>query len=204
MIVHNLNMTKQEKNIVDNIANKLAILLYKNKITILMLSKLLYIDKQPLYRIMKREHIPNIFFLERIASYLNCSVAELIDDKFFLDIKVFNDLNMDLKKHNKNYRVYIHDINFNDKIDYQFFGVLHKSSIKIFYKVEKIVTDGFYIYTDNNVLKEINVISAGTTVILALENSKEIRLNPHELKVNAKLYRTVSIIEHEGYAKQII
>ena len=59
-------MSEQEQAIVNNIANKLEIILHRNQITILALSKLLKIDKQPIYRIMKREHIPNILFLEMI------------------------------------------------------------------------------------------------------------------------------------------
>ena len=92
-------MSDQEKNIVNSVANKLQLILDKNKITVLALSKLLNVDKQLVYRIMKREHIPNIQFLVMIANYLNCTVLELLDEKFFLDINVYN--NYDISKQNK-------------------------------------------------------------------------------------------------------
>ncbi|HMT03552.1 MAG TPA: helix-turn-helix transcriptional regulator, partial [Burkholderiales bacterium] len=173
-------MSKQEKNIVNSIANKLEIVLYKNKITILGLSKLLAVDKQLLYRIMKREHIPNILFLELIADYLNCTILELIDEKFFLDINVYEKLDIINKNKYKNYRVYIYDNDFMNIVNNEFFGIIKSLDIKIFYKVNKILQDGYYLLRENdNILKEINIISVGTNLIIALINNKEIRLNPN-------------------------
>ncbi len=198
-------MSKQEKNIVNSIANKLEIVLYKNKITILGLSKLLAVDKQLLYRIMKREHIPNILFLELIADYLNCTILELIDEKFFLDINVYEKLDIINKNKYKNYRVYIYDNDFMNIVNNEFFGIIKSLDIKIFYKVNKILQDGYYLLRENdNILKEINIISVGTNLIIALINNKEIRLNPNKIMVVAKLYKTVSIIQSEEYAIKIL
>ncbi len=198
-------MSKQEKNIVNSIANKLEIVLYKNKITILGLSKLLAVDKQLLYRIMKREHVPNILFLELIADYLNCTILELIDEKFFLDINVYENLGGINQNKYKNYRIYIYDNDFMNIVNNEFFGIIKSSGIKIFYKVNKILQDGYYLLCENdNILKEINIISVGTNLIIALINNKEIRLNPNKIMVVAKLYKTVSIIQSEEYAIKIL
>ncbi len=194
-------MSEQEKTIVNNIANKLEIILYKNKITILALSKLLKIDKQPLYRIMKREHIPNILFLEMIANYLNCSVLELIDNKFFLEINSYHDINYQAQDKPEKYRLYIYTENFMDIANHEFFGIISDSFIKIFYKINKILQDGYYLIQEgNNVVKEVNILSVGANLIIALINNKEVRLDPDTTIVTAKLYKTVSIIQSEGYA----
>ena len=194
-------MSEQEKNIINSIANKLEIILYKNKITILALSKLLAIDKQLLYRIMKREHIPNILFLELIANYLNCTILELIDKKFFLDINVYENENISKQNKYEKYRIYVYDDDFMNIANNEYFGIIKNTFIKIFYKVTKILNDGYYlIFEDNDILKEINIISAGTNLIIALINNKEVRLNPDKITVVAKLYKTVSIIQSEEYA----
>ena len=44
----------------------------------------------------------------------------------------------------------------------------------------------------------------GTNLIFALINNKETKLNIHEIQVNAKLYKTVSIIQSYEYAIKII
>ncbi len=197
-------MTEQEKNIVDSIANKLEIILYKNKITILALSKLLAIDKQLLYRIMKREHVPNILFLELIANYLNCTILELIDKKFFLDIKVYENQNVNDQNKHKKYRIYIENDDFINIINNDFFGIIKDSSMLVFQKTTKISNDGYYlVHEDDNVLKEINVISVGTNLIIVLVNNKEVRLNPEKITVIAKLYKTISVIQSQEYAYKI-
>jgi|GEM_PF-6864420 len=194
-------MTEQEKDIVNNIANKLEILLNKDKVTILALSKLLKVDKQPLYRIMKREHIPNILFLEMIASYLNCTVLELIDKKFYLDIKVYFNYEINNKSKYEKYRAYFCDDDFMDISNNEFFGIIIDSSIKIFYKIDKVTQDGDYLICNGmSACKEIHIISVGKSLIIALINNKEVRLKHDEISVIAKLYKTVSIIQSEGYA----
>ncbi len=194
-------MTEQEATIVNNIANKLEFILYKNKITVLALSRLLKMDKQPLYRIIKREHIPNMSFLEVIANYLNCTVIELIDKKFFFDINAYHQNNTNIQQEHEKYRVYVYDEDFMSMADNEFFGVIEDPVIKIFYKVNKILLDGYYlIQEDDNKLKEVNILSVGTNLIIALINNKEIRLNPDTTMVTAKLYKTVSIIQSKGFA----
>ncbi|MDQ5921624.1 MAG: hypothetical protein QG673_1683 [Pseudomonadota bacterium] len=190
-------MSEQEISIVNNIANKLEFILYKDKLTVLALSRLLKIDKQLLYRIIKREHIPNMSFLEVIANYLNCTVIELIDKKFFLDVNVFNN-NSNIQE---KYRIYFYDENFMHLTDNEFFGIIEDKVIKIFYKIDKISNDGHYLLLeDDNKLKEINIISVGTNLIIALVNNEEIRLSPNKVLVSARLYKTLSIIQSEEYA----
>lgn len=194
-------MSEQEQAIVNNIANKLEIILRRDQITVLALSKLLKVDKQPIYRIMKREHIPNILFLEMIANYLRCNVLELIDKKFFLDINSYYDINHQNQDKHEKHRIYVDDENFMSIADNEFFGIIKDSFVKIFYKTNKISHDGYYlIQNDNNTLEEINILSVGTNLIIALINNKEVRLNPDTTMVTAKLYKTVSIIQSEGYA----
>jgi transcriptional regulator with XRE-family HTH domain len=195
-------MTEQENLIINSIANKLEIVLNKNRITILALSKLLNIDKQPVYRIMKREHIPNISFLEMIANYLNCSILELIDERFFLDINTYYNYNINDQnelKHEK-YRIYIYDKSFISIANNEFFGIIENSFIKIFYRVNNILDDGYYLMLDNNNTIEINIIGVGKNLIIALVNDKEIRINPNNIIVTAKLYKTISIIQFNEYA----
>jgi len=193
-------MSKQEKKIINNIANKLEIVLHQNQITTLGLSKLLDVDKQPLYRILKREHIPNILFLEMIANYLKCTILELMADEFFLDIQVYN--NYDVITHDAyaNYRIYVVDENFMQVVGYKFFGILAGSHIKVFYEIDTIITDGYYLYQNGSTLEEINIISAGKNLLIALINNEEVRLEPSNITVQAKLYTTVAITQLNGYA----
>lgn len=193
-------MTEQETTIVNNIANKLEFILCKDKITVLALSRLLKMDKQPLYRIIKREHIPNMSFLEIIANYLNCTVIELIDKKIFFDIDVFCNYSINTQQEYEKYRVYVYDENFTQMFDSEFFGIIEGPLIKIFYRVDKIFLDGYYLVEDNDKLNEINILSVGTNLIIALINGKETRLNPDTIRVTAKLYKSVPIIQSEEYA----
>lgn len=197
-------MNQEEKQIVDNIANKVEVILHKDKVTIRTLAKLLSIDNQPLYRIMKREHIPNFTFLKSIANYLKCSILELMDNKYFLDVDVYNNVNYNNKSKPEKYRVHIYDEDFKNVVDHEFFGVVDGSFIKIFYKTNKIITDGFYLFESENALKEINIIGVGTNLIFALIDNKEIKLNANEIQVNAKLYKTISIIPSYEYAIKIL
>jgi len=194
-------MTEQEKNIANNIANKLEIIIQKKSITTLMLSKLLKLDKQPLYRIMKREHIPNTHFLNVIADYLNCSIIELIDDKFFLDILVYP--NFDINSNNfKNYRIYIRDDKFIDVADKDLFGIANSSDLKVFYKADSISSDGIYlVYSDTKEITEINILSVGTNLIIAMINGKEERLSHKDIKIIAKLYKTLPILRSNEYGR---
>lgn len=194
-------MSEQEKAIVNNIANKLDIVLYKNKITILGLSRLLKIDKQPLYRIMKREHIPNISFLEIIGNYLNCTVLELIDKNYFIDIDSYYNVNDQNQSQYERYRIYIYDDNFMSVVDKDFFGILSGSCLNVYYKTSKITHDGYYLIQEgNNILEEVNILSVGTSLIIALINNTEVRLNHTTTTVIAKLYKTVSILQSEEHA----
>ncbi len=197
-------MNLEEKKIVDNIANKVEIILHKDKVTIRTLAKLLSIDNQPLYRIMKREHIPNFTFLKSIANYLQCSILELMDNRYFLDIKVYTNINYNNKSKHKKYRVYIYDEDFKNVADHEFFGVVDDSFIKIFYQTNKIITAGIYLLESQTTLKEINIIGVGTNLIFALINNKETKLNTNEIQVNAKLYKTISIIPSDEYAIKIL
>ena len=196
-------MNSEEKKIVDNIANKVDFILYKDKVTIRTLAKLLSIDNQPLYRIMKREHIPNFTFLKSIANYLKCSILELMDNKYLLDINVYTNINYSNNCKPETYRVHICEEDFKNIVDHEFFGIIENSFIKIFYKTNKITTDGFYLSESENGLKELNIISVGTNLIFALINNKEIRFNPNEIQVNAKLYTTISVIQSDQYALKI-
>ena len=193
-------MTEQEVSIVNNIASKLEFILHKNKITVLALSRLLKIDKQLVYRIVKREHIPNMSFLESIADYLNCTILELIDKKYFLNVNVYRDISSGLNQKCDTYKVYVDDEDFINISDSEFFGILDDKIIKVFYKVDKISNDGCYLIEENDLLKEIDILSAGTNLIIAQVNDKEVRLKPCDTKVVAKLYKIVSIIQEEGYA----
>jgi transcriptional regulator with XRE-family HTH domain len=196
-------MTEQEQSIVNNIADKLQIIIRKENLNILKLSQLLKIDKQPLYRIMKREHIPNTSFLEAIANYLKCSIVELIDDKFFLDIFVYN--NFDFNKNNyKKYRVYLRDSNFTEIATNDFFGIAQSTLLKIFSKVESISSDGVFLISDKDNLTEIDILSVGSNLIIAMVNNKEKRLSHEEINVFAKLYKTVPILPIEEYGKLLI
>ena len=197
-------MDQEEKKIVDNIANKVDIILHKDKVTIRTLAKLLSIDNQPLYRIMKREHIPNFTFLKSIANYLKCSILELMDNKYFLDVDVYNNVNYNNKTNSEKYRVHIYDEDFKNVVDHEFFGVIDNSFIKIFYQTNKIITAGIYLLESQTALKEINIIGVGTNLIFALINNKETKLNTNEIQVNAKLYKTISIIPSDEYAIKIL
>lgn len=194
-------MPEEEKNIIDNIANKLQIILDKDGGNILKLSKLIGVDKQPLYRIMKREHIPNIIFLLMIAKYLNCTIAELIDEAFFLDIDICYNYDLNAQNKHEKYRIYVRDENFMSVVNNEFFGVVESSFIKVFYKTNKILNDGYYlVHDDKNRVEEINILSAGTNLIIALINNQEVRLTPDKIKVTAKLYKTVPVIQSKEYA----
>jgi hypothetical protein len=149
---------------------------------------------------MRRDHMPTISFMNVIAGYLNCSIVELIDDKFFIDIPVYNNFEIDTTDF-KNYRIYVKDQEFT-KIAYKsFFGIYQSTSIKVFSKVELILSDGVFLVYNKNTLTEINILSVGSNLIIALVNNKEMRLTHNEIKVFAQLYKIIKILPDEEYGK---
>lgn len=195
-------MTKQEKDIANNVVNKLQLILDKKRINILALSGLLKVDKQALYRLMRGEHIPSLVFLEKITDYLNCTFSELISEKLFLDINVYSNCDFINNVEHNNYRIYFQDKQFNHIVNNDFFGILDKTIIKVFYKADKILNDGYYLIHDknSNVIKEIDIISVGRNLIIAIIDGEEVRLELEDIDIKAKLYKTLSIIQNKEYA----
>lgn len=185
-------MTDNELALVNNVAKKLEIYMQRNNQTIFSLAKLMNIDRQPFYRIINRKNVPTISSLFIIASNLNCSIQELISKFIFIDIPIYEDFNN--KSMNSSYRIYISCDDYLDISSYELFGIKVFNELKIYYKVNNFINDGNYIVNYNSQILEMEILSAGSNLIIALIENKEQRINTQQIKPIAKQYKITPII----------
>jgi len=191
-------MTEQELELVNNVDKKLEIYRQRNNRTMFGLSKLMNIDRQPFYRILSRKYVPTISSLFIIARNLNCTVHELISEKVFIDILVYEDLT--LKDKNNTFRIYISNQDYEIIGSLNLYGVIRNNKIRIYCSILNFINDGVYIVNLNNERVEIEILSAGSELIIAKIKNEEQRLNRDQIKPIAKYFKEVPIIE-DDFAK---
>jgi transcriptional regulator with XRE-family HTH domain len=194
-------MTEQELDLVNNVAKKLEIYMQRNNRTMFGLSKLMNIDRQPFYRILSRKYVPTISSLFIIASNLNCTVHELISEKIFIDIPVYDDLSLDNK--HATFRIYISNQDYETVGALDVYGVNHNNKIRIYYNVLDFVNDGIYIANLNDSRVEIEILSAGSELVIAKIKNEEHRLNRGQIEPIAKYFKEVPIVEDDFCKRQI-
>ena len=186
-------------NIADNIAKKLEIYMYQNKLNIHNLSGIIGVDKQPVYRLIKRNHVPNVEMLYNIAKFLGCNTSELLDSRFFMNIDIYDNLSLSNKINN--YKMFFNDDNFIKIYHYEFYGILCDNMIEVFHKCNEVKSDGLFLYKNNNNIEKLNIISFGSKLVIAIIDNKEIRININNYKIVSKLYKNLSILNSEEYVR---
>jgi hypothetical protein len=189
---------------IDNAIYKLKIYMIKNNQNLHSLSNNMKFDYQPFYRLITKYTTPTLFSLGMIASHLNCTISELISDKFFLDINCYNSLpqNFDEDIQYK-CRIYIPNDKYKDYTDETFFVLNtklfedNKSSennlFYLFYKILNINTDGIFLVEHEGKIKIMNVVSISSKFIIIEEYNNEVKINLEELEPIAKLFDYVEI-----------
>jgi transcriptional regulator with XRE-family HTH domain len=194
-------MTEQELDLVNNVAKKLEIYMQRNNRTMFALSKLMNIDRQPFYRILSRKYVPTISSLFVIASNLNCTVYELISEKVFIDIPVYDDFS--LKDKCITFRIYISNQDYEIIGDLSIYGVNHNNKIRIYYNILDFSNDGVYIVNLNNSRVEIEILSAGSKLVIAKIKNEEHRLSRDQIEPIAKYFKEAPIVEDNFCKRQV-
>ena len=188
-------------NIADNIAKKLEIYMYSNDLNVHNLSSLIGVDKQPIYRLIKRNHVPNVEILYNIAKFLKCTTSELIDSNFFMNIDIYD--NYILNNKITSYRMFFYDVNFPQIYNYGFYGVINANSIEVFHNCSEIKSDGVFLFKVNNTISKLNIISFGNKLVIAIIKKKEIRINTNDYNIIGKHYKTLALLMSNEYITNI-
>ena len=187
----------------DNAIYKLKIYMDRTKQTLHGLANTMGFAYQPFYRLMTKKHIPTISSFGIIASHLNCTISELTNDTFFLDINYFQNIMDDLSQETENKcRVYIPHEKYKNYL-HEYFFALSTKAIKsnaaqenlyyLFYLSSKINIDGTFLVKHNNKIKIINVVSVSSKFIVIEDNHQEIKIDLNEITPIAKLYSYLEI-----------
>lgn len=196
-------MTEKELSLVNNVAQKLEVHMKLNNQTIFALAKIMNIDKQPFYRIINRKNVPTLSSLYIIAENLNCTIQELIDNSIFIDILVYASFDI-LKQYNNctqdMYRIYIPYEEYLNVGAQELFAIKLLKELKIYYKVDNFMNDGLYWVNYNNQKIEMEILSAGSKLIIAAIDGKEYRIDSPQIIPLAKHYKTIPITSGSYYA----
>lgn len=187
----------------DNAIYKLKIYMDRTKQTLHGLANTMGFAYQPFYRLMTKKHIPTISSFGIIASHLNCTISELTNDTFFLDINYFQNITDDLSQETENKcRVYIPHEKYKNYL-HEYFFALSTKAIKnnttqenlyyLFYLSKNINIDGTFLVKHNNKIKIINVLSVSSKFIVIEDNQQEIKIDLNEITPIAKLFSYLEI-----------
>lgn len=190
----------------DNIVNKLQIYLRRTNQTLYGLAASMGFQYQPLYRIMSKKHIPTIVSVELIAKYFKCTVAELIQEKVFLDIKYYDDFSQILNISNVDTcRIYISYVTYLPLIQYNFFAVKHNNILaknglyqtyQIFYYIDKFLLGGKYLVEHNGQKIIINILSISSKeIIVETSTNQEEKIDISLIKPIAKFFNTFEVYD---------
>lgn len=185
-------MTDIEIKLVTYVAQKLEIYMQKNNKTIFSLAKIMNIDRQAFYRIINKKNAPTISSLFTIATKLECSIQELIDENIFVDIPIYESIN--LNKISQTKRIFIPYQDYMNISSAELFGIQVARELRVYYKINNIFSDGFYILQYKSKTVEIEILSAGTKLLIASIEGKEKRINNEHVFPVAKFYKQVPII----------
>lgn len=195
-------MTEKELDLVNNVAQKLEVHMQQNSQTIFALAKIMNIDKQPFYRIINRKNVPTLSSLYIIAENLGCTIQELISHNIFIDIPVYSGFN--LQNIEATYRIYITYSDYKSLATYELFAVKLLKELKIYYRLDGLMNDGLYLVNYNNQIIEMDILSAGTKLIIALIDSNEHRIDSPQIKTIAKFYKTIPITVNGYHAIELV
>ena len=186
-------MTDHELDLVNNVARKLEIYIQRNNTTKFALSKLMNIDRQPFYRILNRKNVPTISSLFIIANNLSCTVQELISTYIFIDIPTYTDFLLSEKS--ICHRIYLQTEDYKTIENKNLYGVITGEMLRVFYKIDDFLNDGKYFVQFNNDYIDLEVLSAGSNLIIAKINNEEKRLERHYISPIAKHFKDIPIIK---------
>jgi len=194
----------KHNTITNNIAKKLELKMNGESLSVLSLSKLLDVDKHALYRVFKREFMPSMSLLEKIANYLGCTESEVIDERMFLDIDVYASYEDYELKDKKNYRIYFLENDVSRLVSINLFGIKTQSCIQVVYLVDSIITDGYYLVPSNSSeLTKINVVGVGADVVFVSQQNQDVKIPKSEIKPFASLYKEISITHNRDFAVEL-
>ena len=192
----------------DNAIYKLKVYMNKTNQTLYGLASTMGFKYQPFYRLITKRHTPSISSFGLIASHLNCTISELIDNTFFLDINYYTNLpnNFDEDIQYK-CRIYIPHDKYQDYIHETFFALstnvfeynksYENNLFYLFFKTSHINIDGSFLVEYQTTIKIINVISVSSTYITIEEDGQEKKINLQLIRPIAKLFGYVEINSHK-------
>ncbi len=190
----------------DNIVNKLQIYLRRTNQTLYGLAASMGFQYQPLYRIITKKHIPTIVSVELIAKYFKCTVAELIQEKVFLDIECYDDFSQIFNINKVDMcRIYIPYTAYLPLIQYNFFAVKYSNisaknashhTYQVFYSIDKLLLNGEYIveYNGQKVIMNILGISSKEITVKTSSNQEK-KIDTSLIKLIAKFFNTFEIYD---------
>jgi len=194
----------KESRLVDNIITKLQIYMAQNNQTLYSLATTIGFAYQPFYRLIKNRNLPTISSLSMIADHLNCSIEELISDKFWIYIDVIDNLNAISKigKNDAQYKIYISCKDYLPHINEKFFALKTKDVkligvdyCKIYYLTNQINTDGEFIVNYQGKTSVMNVISTSSKFIIVESNNEELRIQQDQIQSVAKFFNNLLLLD---------
>ncbi|MBP9743052.1 MAG: helix-turn-helix transcriptional regulator [Burkholderiales bacterium] len=186
-------ITIKEAQLIQNIINKLNVYMEQNGQTLFSLAQTMGFVYQPFNRLMKNKTVPSLSSLAMISDYLNCSISELINDEFFIDINLVTSMTQ-LPEIDSVYkrRIYIPYGEFKPLLNQKFFILSDSANdiiSKVYYLTDHIISDGEFIviYKKKHLL--MNVLLSSSKFILIQNGNKEERISTEEIIPIAKFFK---------------
>lgn len=186
-------LTIKESHLIQNIVNKLNAYMEQNGQTLFSLAQTTGFAYQPLHRLMKGTSVPNLSSLAMLSDYLNCTISELIDDEFFIDVDVISKMDeLPNYRSNAKSRIYIPYNDFLPHLNKKFLILAESDKQienKVFYLTNEVIGDGEFIVIYNGEHIVMTVILSSSKFILIEKDGKEERIPTEEITVLAKLFK---------------
>jgi hypothetical protein len=195
-----------DEEALDNAIYKLKIYMDRTKQTLHGLANTMGFAYQPFYRLMTKKHIPTISSFGLIASHLNCTISELTNDTFFLDINYYQTLVADFTEEStKKCRVYIPHEKYKEFIHEHFFALSTKvfkdnamnywqdNLFYLFFITKDIKIDGLFLVEYKNEVTIINVTSVSSKFIVIESDGVEQKVELKDIKPKARLFNYLEI-----------
>lgn len=193
-------ISPKEALLIQNIINKVTTYMDKNNQTLFNLAQTTGFAYQPLHRLMKGMSVPSLSSLAMLSDYLNCSISELINDEFFLDVDVINNINeLPQYKSTKQARIYIPFHEFTPHLHKKFIVVVDpddNTMNRVFYLTNEIIGDGEFIVIYKKKYVVFNVILSSSKFVLIENKGREEKIATSELQVLGKLFKYSVICNH--------
>lgn len=185
----------------NNIVNKLHIYMDKSKQSLHKFAENMGFSYQPFYRLIMKKHMPMLSSLTLIASYLDCTIAELVQDEIFLDINLYKNLEESMNASDiiDKFRIYIPYKLYLPLIHNEFFAVKSDNSLtnlhKIFYTVDEISSEGSFLINSNSKRTLIEVVGLGRKSLTIIKDNKEHKIDKDLIKPVAAYFSDLELIE---------